>query len=120
MMLIVNGASMLVWVPTIIWYIASGQFPVFDNATLLSTLYLAIVPSVLCYFLWFHAVHHVGATVAAVALLFQPVVGALLGITMLGDPITWPFIIGGVLIVGALIITSLPQKQAVAAGVPEV
>jgi drug/metabolite transporter (DMT)-like permease len=55
-----------------------------------------------------------------VALLFQPVVGALLGITMLGDPITWPFIIGGVLIVGALIITSLPQKQAVAAGVPEV
>jgi drug/metabolite transporter (DMT)-like permease len=120
MMLIVNGASMIVWVPIIVWYVANGQFPVFDNATLLSTLYLALVPSVLCYFLWFNAVQHVGATVAAVALLFQPVVGALLGISLLGDPVTVPFIIGGVLIIGALVITSLPQKRAVAAIVPEV
>jgi drug/metabolite transporter (DMT)-like permease len=120
MMLIVNGASMIVWIPIIVWYVASGQFPVFDNATLLSTIYLALVPSVLCYFLWFNAVQHVGATVAAVALLFQPVVGALLGITLLGDPVTMPFIIGGVLIIAALVITSLPQKRVVAAIVPEV
>lgn len=120
MMLMVNGVSMIVWVPIIVWYVVSGQFPAFDGATILSTLYLALVPSVLCYFLWFTAVQHVGATVAAVALLFQPVVGALLGITMLGDPVTVPVIVGGILIIGALIITSLPQKQIVAAVVPEV
>jgi drug/metabolite transporter (DMT)-like permease len=37
------------------------------------------------------------------------VVGALLGITLMGDPITWPFIIGGTLVIGALVLTSLPQ-----------
>jgi len=120
MMLLVNGISMIVWVPIIVWYIASGQFPQFDNATLLSTLYLALVPSVLCYFLWFHAVQHVGATVAGVALLFQPVVGAILGITMLGDPITWPLVSGGVLVISALVITSLPQKPATPTIVTEV
>jgi drug/metabolite transporter (DMT)-like permease len=109
MMLIVNAVSLVVWVPIIVWYASSGQFPVFDNITLLSTIYLALVPSVLCYFLWFNAIQHVGATVAAVALLFQPVVGALLGITLMGDPITWPFIIGGTLVIGALVLTSLPQ-----------
>lgn len=120
MMLIVNGTSMIVWIPIIIWYVVNGQFPVFDNITLLSTIYLALVPSVLCYFLWFNAVQHVGATVSAVALLFQPVVGALLGISLMGDPVTLPFIIGGLLIICALVITSLPKKQAVAAVVPEV
>lgn len=120
MMLLVNGISMIVWVPIIGWYIVSGQFPQFDNATLLSTFYLALVPSVLCYFLWFHAVQRVGATVAGVALLFQPVVGAILGITMLGDPITWPLISGGVLIIGALVITSLPPKPATPTIIAEV
>lgn len=109
MMLIVNATSLIVWIPIIAWYVASGQFPVFDSITWLSTIYLALVPSVLCYFLWFNAIQHVGATVAAVALLFQPVVGALLGITLMGDPITWPFIIGGALVIGALVLTSLPQ-----------
>lgn len=120
MMLLVNSISMIVWVPIIAWYIVSGQFPQFDNATLLSTFYLALVPSVLCYFLWFHAVQQVGATVAGVALLFQPVVGAILGITMLGDPITWPLVSGGVLIIGALVITSLPPQPAVATIIAEV
>ncbi|MBM4414446.1 MAG: DMT family transporter [Chloroflexi bacterium] len=120
MMLIVNGTSMIVWIPIIIWYVVNGQFPVFDNITLLSTIYLALVPSVLCYFLWFNAVQHVGATVSAVALLFQPMVGALLGISLMGDPVTLPFIIGGLLIICALVITSLPKKQAVVVVVPEV
>jgi drug/metabolite transporter (DMT)-like permease len=109
MMLLVNTISLIVWIPIIVWYVVSGQFPVFDTMTLLSTIYLALIPSVLCYFLWFTAVKHVGATVAAVALLFQPVVGALLGITLMGDPITITFIVGGALIIGALVITSIPS-----------
>jgi drug/metabolite transporter (DMT)-like permease len=56
---------------------------------------------------------HVAATVAsaaAVALLAQPVVGAIIGIKVMGDPLTLSFIIGGVLILGALIVTSIPER----------
>jgi drug/metabolite transporter (DMT)-like permease len=105
----VNGISMFVWIPIIIWYIVTGQFPVFSTATILGTIYLALIPSVLCYFLWFTAVRRVGASAAAVALLAQPVVGAIIGIQVMGDPLTLSFIIGGVLILGALIVTSIPE-----------
>jgi len=106
----VNGISMFVWVPIIIWYIVTGQFPAFSTATILGTIYLALIPSVLCYFLWFTAVRRVGASAAAVALLAQPVVGAIIGIKVMGDPLTLSFIIGGVLILGALIVTSIPER----------
>jgi drug/metabolite transporter (DMT)-like permease len=100
---------MFVWVPIIIWYIVTGQFPAFSTDTILGTIYLALIPSVLCYFLWFTAVRQVGASAAAVALLAQPVVGAIVGIKVMGDPLTLSFIIGGVLILGALIVTSIPE-----------
>jgi len=37
------------------------------------------------------------------------VVGAIVGIKVMGDPLTLSFIIGGVLILGALIVTSIPE-----------
>lgn len=107
----VNGMSMLVWIPVIAWYFMSGNAPIFTRDTILGILYLALFPSVMCYFLWFTAVRQVGASAAAVALLAQPVVGAIIGISLMGDPVTWTFVLGGVLIIGALIITSLPSNE---------
>jgi probable blue pigment (indigoidine) exporter len=73
---------------------------------------MAVVTSVVCYFLWFNGVRIVGATVAAVALLFQPVVGALVGIQVMGDPVTITFIIGGILVIGALLISGIPERKS--------
>lgn len=107
----VNGVSMLIWIPVITWYFVTGNAPIFDRDIILGIIYLALFPSVMCYFLWFTAVRQVGASAAAVALLAQPVVGAIIGISIMGDPVTWTFILGGVLILGALIITSLPSNE---------
>lgn len=107
----VNSASLVVWIPFIIYYASTGALAAMTTDAWLATIYMSTITSVLCYFLWFRGVQAVGATVAAVALLFQPVVGATVGITVMGDPVTLPFIIGGVCIIGALAISSIPQKD---------
>jgi drug/metabolite transporter (DMT)-like permease len=58
-------------------------------------LYLAGVVSVLCYLIWFGVLRHVGATLGGLTLLAQPVVGAVLGILLLGDQVTFTTFLGG-------------------------
>jgi len=111
----VNMVSLVVWVPVLGYYAYTGELAQMSAATWGASVYMALVTSILCYFLWFHGVRTVGATVAAVALLFQPVVGALVGIQVMGDPITLTFIIGGVLVVGALLISGIPERTSVPA-----
>ena len=56
------------------------------------------------------------ATVAGFMLLV-PVVGVIFGVFMLGDPITWQTLVGGVIIVSgvALIVLRREQEPAVKA-----
>lgn len=107
----VNTASLIVWIPVIGYYAANGALQTVTTETWLATVYMAAVTSAICYYLWFTGVRMVGATVAAVALLFQPVVGASVGISVMGDPVTLTFVIGGVCIIGALAISSIPEKD---------
>lgn len=109
----VNTASLVVWVPVLGYYAYTGALAALSSSAWAASIYMAIVTSIICYFLWFTGVRIVGATVAAVALLFQPVVGAIVGIQVMGDPITMTFIIGGILVVGALLISGIPERNPV-------
>lgn len=100
-------ASQVVWVPIVVWYVWNGALASFTPATWLAIGYTAAVSSALCYVMWFAGVRVAGATAAAVALLFQPVVGATIGVTVLGDPVTRSFVIGGVCVVVALALSSV-------------
>jgi drug/metabolite transporter (DMT)-like permease len=106
----VNTASLIVWVPVLGYYAYTGELAQVSPSAWGASVYMALVTSILCYFLWFTGVRIVGATVAAVALLFQPVVGAVVGIQVMGDPITLTFIVGGVLVIGALLISGIPER----------
>lgn len=108
----VNTASLVVWIPVLAYYGYTGELAQLSAAAWGASVYMAVVTSVVCYFLWFNGVRIVGATVAAVALLFQPVVGALVGIQVMGDPVTLTFIIGGILVVGALLISGIPERKS--------
>jgi len=106
----VNTASLIVWVPVLGYYAYTGELAQVSPSAWGASVYMALVTSILCYFLWFTGVRIVGATVAAVALLFQPLVGAVVGIQVMGDPITLTFIVGGVLVIGALLISGIPER----------
>jgi drug/metabolite transporter (DMT)-like permease len=75
-------------------------------------LYLALVTSVVCYLVWFSVLRRAGATLGAVSLLAQPVVGALLGILLLGDVLTSSTLLGGACVVACLVLAALPARAA--------
>lgn len=108
-----HAGSLLIWVPLLLWYIFSGQFPAISLMAALSVLYLAVATSVISFLIWFIVLRAVGANLGAVSLLIQPVVGAALGLLLLGDPLTVGVAIGAVFIFIALYLTTLPDRRRV-------
>jgi drug/metabolite transporter (DMT)-like permease len=111
MMTYVNVVSMFFWGPVLVYYIASGQFPVVTTASVIGLLYQALVTSVLCIFLSFYAVKIIGATATTIVLFVQPLVGALVGVLVLGDPVTLSRIIGAVFVFGSIGISMRAQLR---------
>jgi len=81
---------------------AGGHRPAWTPAAVAGTLYLGIVITALAYTAWNYALERVEAPRAAIFLNAQPLVGALLGIWLLHEPLT-PYTVAG----GALILTGL-------------
>ncbi|MFJ3956872.1 DMT family transporter [Arthrobacter sp. NPDC090010] len=80
----------------------SGSFTV--NATsVASALGLAVVPTVLAYWLYFHALRTVSATQAALLTLIEPLAAALIGCLFLGERLTTSGLLGAGFIAGAMI-----------------
>jgi drug/metabolite transporter (DMT)-like permease len=106
-----NGGSLVIWLPILGWYVESGSFPALSWAAILGVAYLAAVTSALCYVIWFGVLRHAGASVGAISLFVQPLVGSLLGLFLLGDPLTLGLAIGAALIFTALYLTSVPERE---------
>jgi drug/metabolite transporter (DMT)-like permease len=106
--------SLLVWLPLLLWYLLSGRFPALSFTAIAGVIYLAAVISLLCFLIWFSVLRVVGANLGAVSLFTQPVVGALLGVALLGDPVTLGLSIGAVLIFVALYLTAIPDRPSAA------
>ena len=111
MMTYVNVVSMFFWGPVLVYYIASGQFPTVTTASLIGLLYQALVTSVICIFLSFYAVKVIGATATTIVLFVQPLVGALVGVLVLGDPVTLSRIIGAVFVFGSIGVSMRAQLR---------
>ena len=80
----------------------TGPRPVWTWAAVAGTLYLALVVTALGYLVWNWALRRVAAARAAIFLCVQPAAGALLGVVLLGEPLTVFTLLGGGLIVGGL------------------
>lgn len=91
------------------WYVARGQaLP--SLAAAASVLYLAGVTSVGCTLIWFHVLRAHGASFGAGSLFVQPVVGAALGIVVLGDALTPGLAAAGGLVLTALALLTLERR----------
>jgi drug/metabolite transporter (DMT)-like permease len=89
----------------------SGTRLVWTTAGVTGTLYLAVVITALGYVAWNWALARVSAPRAAIFLTIQPVAGALLGVVLLGEPLTAFTIAGGIAIVAGLVVAFGPGAR---------
>lgn len=94
---VVWGAVAMLPLAGIEW--AAGHRPAWTPVALAGTVYLAVVITALGYLAWNYALERVPAPRAAIFLNLQPLVGALLGVGWLGEPLTAFIVAGGLLIV---------------------
>lgn len=106
---LVWGAAALAPVAGLEW--AAGARPIWTAAAVSGALYLAVVITALGYVVWNWALARVPAPRAAVFLNTQPIVGALLGAVLLGEPITPFTVVGGVLVVTGLAVAFGPGAR---------
>lgn len=67
-----------------------------------SLLYLGAISTATAFVMWNHGVQLLNAASSGLFFLFQPIVGTLLGWLLLGEQITWTFILGSLLIAGSI------------------
>jgi drug/metabolite transporter (DMT)-like permease len=73
-------------------------------------LFLALVCSVIAYFVYNFTLTKIAAARAAVYIYFEPVVAVLLGITLLGEHLSWQTVLGTMAIGGSVAMVNLIKK----------
>ncbi len=73
---------------------------VLQPPALVTLAYLSLVGSALAYWLMFYLVDHVGSVRASYVTLINPVVAVILGVLILGEPLTAGMVAGASLVVG--------------------
>lgn len=67
-----------------------------------SLLYLGAISTATAFVMWNRGVQLLNAASSGLFFLFQPIVGTLLGWLLLGEQITWTFVLGSLLIAGSI------------------
>lgn len=79
----------------------------------LGVLYLGVVSTAVAMFLWTRAFELLDAGLAGLTIFAQPVVGAVLGVLLLGEALSSGFFVGGALIlVGVALVSLFESRQA--------
>ncbi len=81
-----------------------------DALQWVALLFLALVCSVMAYFAYNVALTRINASRVAVYIYFEPIVTVLLGITLLGEYLSWQTLVGAVLIGVSVAIVNLIKK----------
>ena len=97
------GTATLLPLAAIEW--SAGQRPVWTASAVTATLYLGVVITALGYAAWNWCLERVGASRVAIFVNLQPLVGALLGVWWLHEPLTAFTVVGGLLILAGLHLT---------------
>ncbi len=105
--------SLVIWLPLGAAEVARVGWPHLSFWGWFGVAWLAILVTVIGYFLWFQALTVVDASSAAPSLFVQPLLGTLSAILFLGEQLTWATIVGGVLILTSVYFVSRPKRAAV-------
>jgi len=102
---IVCGAASMVPVVALEW--TGGARPTWTLPGTAATMYLAVVVTALAYLAWNAALARVSVPRAAIFINIQPVVGVALGIWLLGEAATIYTLLGALLVLGGLAVTTI-------------
>lgn len=73
-------------------------------------LFLAVVCSVVAYFVYNFALTKIAASRVAVYIYFEPAVAVLLGVTLLGEHLSWQTLVGAAVIAASVLVVTLLKK----------
>lgn len=99
-----TGTGAIFCIPLAAWEL--GGTPIGDAGwgTALGIAYLGVVSTAGAFYLWNRSIDRLGAAVPGLLFFAQPVVGGLLGATMLGERLGSAFFAGGALVAAAVIL----------------
>lgn len=99
-----TGTGAVFCVPFVVWEL--GTTPIGDAGwgTAAGIAYLGIVSTAGAFYLWNRSIERLGASVPGLLFFAQPVVGGVLGATLLGEHLGAAFVIGGALVAVAVIL----------------
>ena len=92
--------------------LAGRPLPAVDLPAVAAVLYLGIGSTALAWSLWYRGYARTPATVSAAAFFAQPIVGATLGVVLLGEELGLQFLAGAMLITGGVVAIVLGRAPA--------
>jgi drug/metabolite transporter (DMT)-like permease len=99
----IGGA--LLMAPVTLWLGVGFDFRAVPFSAWAAVLYMALMPSVICYLIYFYALAHMEASRLATYSYLQPVLAIVFGIVILHEHVTWGLILSGVIIFGGVYVT---------------
>lgn len=109
--LYVTGISMivgsLIYFPIGLYDLFKVDFEAVSFASYLGVVYLGVGTSIFGYFLWYYAIGKIEASKVVIFTNGQPIMTAVLGMIIFGNPITLLFLIGGTLVIIGVFLVQL-------------
>jgi drug/metabolite transporter (DMT)-like permease len=112
-------------VQTLLTPVTGWQDPEFTSRVVVAVAALGALGTGVAYILYFRLIADLGATTASSVNYVVPVVAVAVGVAVLGEPVTWQLIVGGLVVLGSVAYSKsrppVPQKPAdleVPAGTP--
>jgi drug/metabolite transporter (DMT)-like permease len=99
----VGGA--LLMAPVTLWQSAGFDFCAVPFSAWASVFYMALLPSVICYLIYFYALAQMEASRLAAFSYLQPLLATVFGILILHEHVTLALVVSGIVIFGGVYIT---------------
>jgi drug/metabolite transporter (DMT)-like permease len=120
---VVQSTMILVVATAIMWAITpiANRPLVFPSTPLtwIAVIWLGVLGLCVAYLLFFYLNNVWGPTRASLVTYVFPVVGVVLGIIFLSEPLTWNMIVGSILVVGGIVVVNRkPRARAKAVVAP--
>ena len=105
-------ASAIVYLPLYLLFAPKGIMDVSWSMILLQGLYQGIGPTILAMLFFLRAVEKLGAERTGVIIGLVPIISGLAAVPLLGEPLTWPLIIGMCLVTLGTYFAAKPPRRA--------
>jgi drug/metabolite transporter (DMT)-like permease len=80
--------------------------------TWIALVWLGVLGSGFAFILSYYLIHEIGPTRTTMVTYLFPLGGVILGVTFLGEQLSWQLLVGGALIVASLAVANYSPRQA--------